>query len=153
MLISDKIEKILKDKIQSSLTENNIDGISFMLGWDDTQPIKGEEETSKGIITIKCSLPYFETPTITDGTFEVSINFVSRTDADYQGKNYLAVTENIFNTVMNWQKSHNEVTIDFSIENKFIPTGFKISQSDFGTERENGTWILSIQVIIYGIID
>lgn len=152
MLISEQIEKIIQQQIQNSLTTNNIGGISFLLGWDDSEPVKSQEENTSGIITIKCSLPYFETPTITDGSFEVSINFVSRADADYQGKNYLKVTETIFETLMKWQKSYNDVSTDFTIQDKFNPTGFRISQNDFGIDRENGAFVLSSEVIIYGII-
>lgn len=153
MLISDTIEKTIKQKIEDALTLNNVEGISFLLGWDDTKQVKGEEENTNGIITIKCSLPYFDTPTIPDGSFLVDINFVSRTDADYQGKNYLAVTEVVFDKMMEYQKSFQPVSTDFSIEDKFNPTGFRISSTDNGIDRENGTWILSMSVIIYGIID
>ena len=150
MLVSDLIEKKIKQKLNDGLSANNISGISFMLGWDDTQEIKGEEEITQGIITVKANLPTFETPTIPDSQIETEINFVSRTDADYQGKNYLAVSELIYNQILNYQKSFSQVETDFAFDN-FVPTGFRISGSEYGAGKDNGTWILSVSVIIYGI--
>ena len=157
MLASQKIEDIIKTKIQSHLTENNISGISFITCWEKTEDgiPKGEEtsteeETSTGIVTIKTNLPTFETPTIPDCSFEVTLGFVSRTDADYTGKDYLTVTELIWDIVHGWQKSFSTVETDFTFDG-FVPTGFQITASDHGLDKTNDVWPVSLNMLVFGI--
>lgn len=91
-MIEQKIEKIVVDKLSSALSAAGIGDIQVMGAWQPAEGdgVKGlEDGTMAGILTVKVYPRQYETPTIPDGSMQVDVGLVSRTDVDWQGTGWL----------------------------------------------------------------
>ena len=129
--------------------------IRIVGNWQPSQEgmIKGLEDGSDvGIVTVKVMPRQYETPTIPDGSMQVEVTLVMRSDADPTGQSYLTVTDVVQSVMHEWQKCFEKYQSDFAIEGKFVPTGIRLDGGDCGLDKENAIWTFAQSFTAFGII-
>ena len=155
------IEKDLQDKvkglIQNHLSELKLD-IQYMgmldIGnelSDDNLKLQEDDEFNSYIL-VKVDPCSYETPTIPDAQFNVSVTLVISSAVDYNGKTYIDITDKLESIFQYWQKTYTNYHEDFLIENKFEPTGYQLTGGDYTLNKDRCTWIYNRTFTLYGII-
>ena len=155
-MIEQKIEKIVIDKLSSTLSASGIDDIQIVGAWQPSEDdeVKGlEDGTMAGLLTVKTYPRQYDTPTIPDGSMQVEITLLSRADVDWQGTNWLSATDAVNDVIQAWQKTYNTYKTDFEIQDEFMPTGFNIAGGDCGLDKANGVWTYTQSFNLFGVIN
>lgn len=151
-MLEQNIETIIKTEISTALTENHINTIKIFGCWDVDSDKCTEEKEYDGMLYVKAHPPYYDTPTIPDGIIQVDLALTIRADIDINGATYMDISDIISRTLYNWQKSILNAQQTFNIENEFQCTGFRLSDSDCGIDKENCTWDYVRSFDLYGVI-
>ena len=115
--------------------------------------VKGlEDGSSVGVVAVKVLPRQYETPTIPDGSVQVEVQLVMRSDSDPTGKDYLQTTETIQGAMQLWQRDFGLYHEDFSTVNGFEPTGFRLDGGDCGLDKENAIWTFAQSFTMFGNI-
>lgn len=125
-MIEQKLEKIIVEKIQAAFLSAEIPDVQIIGAWQpDTDGPKAKEETdAEAILAVNVSPRLYETPTIPDAQFNVSLALAVRAECDQGGTDWLHITEAVSGILQTWQKGFNAYATDFAIEGEFVPTGF-----------------------------
>jgi len=97
-MIEQQLEKIVIDRVKCAL--KFVDGLQIVGAW---QPAKGNENKAeekpdtKVVIGLKALPRSYETPTIPHAEIQIQMSLATRTDTDFNGKNYLTITTIISN--------------------------------------------------------
>lgn len=154
-MIENELEKRIKEKLTDKITELDYK-IQIIGFWEQTtteQNIKGEElEDNDGIIVVKVMPRSYETFTQPYALIPFEVSMVIRQELDTFGKCYRDVVSSIMDVFGSWQKSHQQLDNDLSIDNKFDVSGFRIDDGDCGYDGNNQTWQYSQRFTISGII-
>ena len=113
---------------------------------------KSEEENGvESVLTVKALPRSYDTPTIPYASMSFQIALVVRSDVDFNGKDYIGITELVSMKMQEWQKSYGAYRDDFTTEN-FEPTGFQLDGGDCGIDKTNYVWTYVQNFTLYGII-
>lgn len=148
-----KIESLMLAYLETATS--GLDGVSLQLigAWQASPGVKALESGEvDGIISVKCFPRTYETPTIPDGSFQLSVFLTMRADLDADGQRYLAVTDAISTALHKWQKSYSDYAADFAVEGEFTPTGYNIESGDCGLDADRCIWTYQATLLLYGII-
>ena len=104
------------------------------------------------VLGVKAFPRTYETPTIPHAEIQIQMSLAVRSDMDYNGRDYLAITTMLSNMLQKWQSDFSTVDNDFAISNQFNPTGFQLTGGDCGLDRDANIWQWSQTISIYGII-
>lgn len=155
-MIEQKIEKIVIDKIDAALKAADVTSFQIVGAWQtavgDEQLKALEDSHAENFIGIKVSPRQYETPTIPDGSFLVSLSLATRAEMDKQGANWLAATEVISNLLQSWQSKFSTFQNDFVVEDEFLPSGFNLAGGDCGLDQASYVWQYTQTFNIYGVI-
>lgn len=155
------IEKDLQDKLKTLLQTrlNELQLNTQYAGMLDVGNELSEDELKlhedddvDSIIFVKVDPCSYETPTIPDAQFNISVNLVISAATDYNGKTYIDITDKLESIFQYWQKTYSNYHEDFFIENKFEPTGYQLTGGDYALDKDNCVWIYNRTFTLYGII-
>ena len=155
------IEKDLQDKLktllQTRLEELRLD-IQYM-GMLDVGNSTGqdnlklnEDDEIDSVLIIKVDPCSYETPTIPDAQFNITVSLVTSSATDYNGKTYSDITDKLESVFQYWQKTYTNYHEDFLIENKFEPTGYQLTGGAYSLDKDKYTWTYVRTFTLYGII-
>lgn len=149
-----KIEKILVDYLSEAVAAAgaNIQVVGVLqptVGED----VKGVEDGSaEGLLVVKAYPRQYETFTSVYCTVQLDVTLTVRSDADYNGRTYLDVTEGVVNALHRVQKSFQQFSQRFEIEGEWDAVGFRMDGGDCGLDKENCVWQYTQSVAVDGII-
>lgn len=121
-----------------------------MADYDDDNKSE-EEEGVESVLTVKALPRSYETPTIPYASFSFQVALVVRSDVDFNGRDYLGMTDLVSTKMQSWQKSYGSYSEDFTTDN-FEPTGFQLDGGDCGIDKTNNVWSYIQNFTVYGII-
>lgn len=102
-MIEQSIEARVLAKIQDSLSALGIDNVRLVGQLEAVEGVKGLEDADDQIIIVAKSSPrFYSTPTIPTCTINVDVNALVRADVDYNGKNYLDVSDCLMQIFQHW---------------------------------------------------
>lgn len=148
------IEKIIIDSINEKLESNNLEDIQVIGVWQTTNQdkVKGlEDENVEGVVSINVAPRRYETFTIPDAEFTISVALILRADIDYTGQKLLQITEIISGIFHEWQKSYSAINKTFSMDS-FLPTGFRLDGGECGCDETKTIWTYAQSFVLKGII-
>lgn len=149
-MIEADLEKIVVDSFKAVL-----DGYDTQIygAWQTADNgIKSEEEEGVGsILTVKALPRSYETPTISYASVTFQITLVVRSDIDFNGRDYLGMTDLISQKMQTWQSNYASYSQEFATDN-FEPTGFQLDGGDCGIDNTNKVWSYVQNFTVYGII-
>lgn len=150
-LIEAQIENIVVEKLREVLS--NYEGVVVDGTWQPSGELelKGSEEKPTAVIGVKAFPRSYETPTIPDTEIQIEVSVAVRSDVDFNGLNYLGITEKISDVFQQWQNDFSSL-VDFNIEGKFDVTGFNLTGGDCGIDRDNKCWQYVQGLTVYGIV-
>lgn len=150
-LIEAQIENIVVGKLEEALADYT--GVSIVGTWKPAEDLelKGSEEKATAIIGVKAFPRSYETPTIPSTEIQVMISMAVRSDVDFNGTNYLGLTEKISDVLQEWQNEFSSLG-DFNITGKFDVTGFNLTGGDCGIDKETKCWQYVQGFTVYGIV-
>lgn len=153
-LIEAQIEKVVIDKLETAL--HNFGDIRIVGTWqpsEEDDELKGEEEAKDtAILGVKVFPRSYDTPTIPYAEIQAQVSLAVRADADFNGRDYLAITAAISDVLQEWQNTFASLD-DFNLEHAFTVTGFNLTGGDCGQDRGNCIWQFSQGFSIYGIVE
>ena len=150
-LIEAQIENIVITKLRTALSD--YDNVSVVGTWQPTtgNDVKGLEDKPVAVIGVKAFPRSYETPTVPSAEIQIEVSMAVRSDVDFNGTNYLGLTEKISDVFQDWQNDFGNLT-DFNIEGKFDVTGFNLTGGDCGLDRDNSLWQYVQGLTVYGIV-
>ena len=153
-MIEQSIEARVLAKIKDSLSALGIDNVRLVGQLEAVEGVKGLEDADDQIIIIAKSSPRsYATPTIPTCTITVDVNALVRADIDYNGANYLAVTDRLMQIFQNWQRCYDDTHEDFSIDGEFDCTGFQLDTGSFSLDATGKLWQYNHGMTIYGVVN
>ena len=149
-MIEADLEKIVVDSFKAVL--NGYDTQIYGTWQTSDNGIKSEEEEGvRSILTVKAFPRSYQTPTIPDASFSFQVALVVRSDIDFNGKDYIGITNLVSAKMQEWQKSYGSYSQVFTTDN-FEPTGFQLDGGDCGIDKTNYVWSYVQNFTVYGII-
>lgn len=149
-MIEADLEKIVIDSFKAVLEDYDTQIYGTWQTTDDAN--KSEEEDGvESVLTVKALPRSYETPTVPYASFSFQVALVVRSDVDFNGRNYLGITDLVSTKMQEWQKSYGSYSEDFTTDN-FEPTGFQLDGGDCGIDKANYVWSYIQNFTLYGII-
>lgn len=138
-MIEKDLEKKISTKLESVLVQNSISNYQLLGTWTCDNVV----ESSKAgvIVTVKVRPRAYETYTIPTANITAEITVLARAEVDFNGMNYLEVTEKLFDVLHSWQKSIDQTVEDLTIEGKFDPAGLRLDGGDAGLDQQAKVWV------------
>lgn len=101
-LIEAQIESVVVEKLKTVLED--FEDVSIVGTWqpEDDDELKGMEEKPMAVIGVKAFPRSYETPTVPSTEIQVAVSMAVRSDADFNGMNYLGLTEKISDVFQEW---------------------------------------------------
>lgn len=91
-MIEKELEEGIISRFECALSASGIERIQVTGTWQPSSDgaVKGlEDGTSSGIVAVKVLPRQYETPTIPDGSVQVEVQLIMRSDSDPTGTAYL----------------------------------------------------------------
>ena len=150
-LIEAQIESVVVEKLKTVLED--FEDVSIVGTWqpEDDDELKGMEEKPMAVIGVKAFPRSYETPTVPSTEIQVAVSMAVRSDADFNGMNYLGLTEQISDVFQEWQNEFSSLG-DFNITGKFDVTGFNLTGGDCGIDKDTKCWQYVQGFTVYGIV-
>ena len=104
------------------------------------------------IIIVKASPRSYSTPTVPTCQIDLQVNALVRADIDYNGMNYLAVSDKMMDIFQHWQRCYIDTHEDFNVPNEFDCTGFQLGSGTFTLDATGKTWQYQHNMTIYGVV-
>lgn len=151
MMIEQKLEKNVIDKIAQILHDNNIQDFE---AYGSLQPntVKGVEDESQIIIGVKTQPRSYSSPTTPTCQIDVAVVLTIRADVDFSGKNYLEVCDLLMGLFENWQKCLDDAHADFSISGEFSCAGFQLGSGATAVDPDKTVWQYTHNFTVYGVV-
>ena len=149
-MIEADLEKIIIDNFKNVLKDYD----TQIYGTWQTTDIENKSEEEDGVesvLTVKALPRSYDTPTVPYASMSFQVALVVRSDVDFNGKDYIGITELVSTKMQEWQKSYGTYREDFTTEN-FEPTGFQLDGGDCGIDKTNYVWSYVQNFTLYGII-
>lgn len=148
MMIEQVIEKIVVDRLVEAVEDDDIQVIGT---WQKaTNGLKSNEDySSKGVVVVKAYPRSYETPTIPSCAIDIEVTLNIRADVDFNGNDYLDITDKINQVFQEWQNDFTSYEQLFNIQ-EFIPTGYQLNGGNVGMDRNECIWTVQQSMIIYG---
>lgn len=149
-MIEADLEKIIIDNFKNVLKDYDT---QIYGTWQatDIENKSEEEDGVESVLTVKALPRSYDTPTIPYASMSFQVALVVRSDVDFNGKDYIGITELVSTKMQEWQKSYGAYREDFTTEN-FEPTGFQLDGGDCGIDKTNYVWTYVQNFTLYGII-
>lgn len=151
-MIEQLLEKKIVDEFAVALSALDIQVIGAWQPMPDDMVKSMEAGKSTGYLTVRMQPRSYETPTIPTAQFPCTISLVMRAEADACGQGYLAATEKISDVLQQWQKSLDDASSTFDIEDSLNVTGFQLTGGDVGADKANKVWTYTQSLIVYGVV-
>lgn len=148
-MIEADLEKIVVDSLKAALEgyDTQVYGT-----WQPADGVKSEEEDGvESVLTVKAFPRSYDTPTVPYAGFSFQVALVVRSDVDFDGKDYIQITDAVSNKLQQWQKNYESYHGEFST-NSFDPTGFQLDGGDCGIDKASCVWTYVQNFTLYGII-
>lgn len=75
-----------------------------------------------------------------------------RADIDYNGMNYLAVSDKLMDIFQHWQRCYDDTHEDFTIADEFDCTGFQLGGGNFTLDATGKTWQYQHNFTVFGVV-
>ena len=149
-MIEADLEKIIIDNFKNVLKDYDT---QIYGTWQatDIENKSEEEDGVESVLTVKALPRSYDTPTVPYASMSFQVALVVRSDVDFNGKDYIGITELVSKKMQEWQKSYGVYHEDFTTEN-FEPTGFQLDGGDCGLDKTNYVWSYVQNFTLYGII-
>ncbi len=72
---------------------------------------------------------------------------------DYDGRSYIDVADVLFGILQSWQDSIDTTVADFTVAEKFSPTGLRLEGGEAGMDNENKIWTCTESITLYGCVE
>lgn len=148
-MIEQKIEKIMVDRFAQMVEKFGVK----VYGTLQSSFLKGSEGADTGVLVLKVSPREYETPTVPACKLNCTLTLSLRADIDFQGKDYLEITDMIVEELEKFQKCLCDVHEIYCLPNEFNPTGFLLGAGETNIDRNNKTWLYAHTFTIYGIVE
>ena len=150
------IEQTIEDKVLSKvagiLSACNIT-VQYTGQLKATDAVKAIENTSSDVFIIAKSSPRsYSSATIPTCQINVTLNTLVRADIDYNGMDYLTVTDKVMNILQHWQRCYDDTHEDFTVDGEFDCTGFQLGNGDFTLDSTGKTWQYSHTMTVFGVV-
>lgn len=151
-MIEKRLEGVVIDNLKTALSD--VTGLQIIGMWQTVgaEEVKAEEEKPSAVLAVKAYPRSYETPTIPYAEIQLEISLAVRSDTDFNGANYLSITEKISDVLQEWQNDFSSLDC-FSLLGAFNITGFNLTGGDCGLDKDNCIWQYSQGFTIYGIIE
>ena len=98
------------------MKEAGIEKVQLVGQLDAVEGVKGIEASDSDVIIIaKASPRSYSTPTVPTCQINVDVTALVRADIDYNGKNYLAVSDELMNVFQHWQRCYCDTHDEFTV--------------------------------------
>ena len=156
-MIEKDLQDLIKSKIKTVLEPLDIKtqylGLLDIGNETDEDGLKlNEDEEYDARITIKVDPSSYDTPTIPDAQYTVTVYFDISAGIDYNGKTYIDITDELEKLFYTYQKTFTTYYNAFKIEDKFEPTGFQLTGGDYSLDKDKCTWTFMRSFTLYGIV-
>lgn len=152
-MIEQQIEKKILAHLGCKLKEAGIENVQLVGQLDAVEGVKGIESSECDVIIIaKASPRSYSTPTIPTCQINVDVTALVRADIDYNGKNYLAVSDELMNVFQHWQRCYCDTHDEFTVPNEFDCTGFQLGGGNFTLDATGKTWQYQHTITISGVV-
>ncbi len=151
-MIEQNIEDKVLAKVASVLSAAGVD-VQYAGQLQAVNGIKALENASSDVFIIAKSSPRsYSTATIPTCQIDVQLNVLVRADVDYNGVNYLAVTDKVMNVLQHWQRCYDDTHEDFTVQGEFDCTGYQLGSGNFTLDSTGKTWQYSHSMTIFGVV-
>lgn len=152
-MIEQNIECKVLEKVSSKLSTAGIQNVQVYSQLNAYDDVKGIEDANSDVMIIAKSSPRsYSTATIPTCQIDVQLNVLVRADVDFNGANYLAVTNQIMNVLQHWQRCYDDTHIDFSVENEFDCTGYQLGSGNFALDGTGKIWQYTHTMTVFGVV-
>ena len=154
-MIEQLLEKRVIDKVAEVIKASGVDGISIIGAWQPSAEgtVKGIETAGDlGILSVKTKPREYATPTIPHATFDTTVSFSMRVEADPTGKKRLDVADRLVSLLYEWQASFEDFKVAFDGLDGLAPCGFTLVGGDVGLDRTASLWTCSYSFTINAVI-
>lgn len=153
-MIELELENRIVDLLERSMLNTEWkDKVQILTCWRNNEQMKGQECSDKSAyITVRVNPREYDTPTIPDAQIQVQLSLTVLADSDCFGDQYMVLTELMTNMLQEFQNSHDKATEAFSLEGKFLTTGFQITGGGVGMDSSTMTWQFQQSFSLYGIV-
>lgn len=127
------------------------DSVLVIGTWQTSDGVKGNDDKPTAVISVKAFPRMYETPTIPSTEIQLAVSMAVRSDVDFNGIDYLGLTEKISDVFQDWQNDFSNLSV-FNIDGKFDVTGFNLTGGDCGLDRDTKCWQYVQGFTIYGIV-
>ena len=153
VMIEQQIEKKVLAKIESRLNDAGIEKVQLVGQLDAVEGVKGIEASDSDVIIVaKASPRAYSTPTIPTCQIDVQVSALVRADIDYNGMNYLAVSDKLMDIFQHWQRCYDDTHEDFTIADEFDCTGFQLGGGNFTLDATGKTWQYQHNFTVFGVV-
>ena len=150
------IEQQIEDRVMAKVTgvlSADIANVQYAGQLQAVDGIKSLEDASSDVFIIAKSSPRsYSTATIPTCQIDVQLNVLVRADVDYNGVNYLAVTDKVMNVLQHWQRCYDDTHEDFTVQGEFDCTGYQLGSGNFTLDSTGKTWQYSHSMTIFGVV-
>ena len=150
------IEQQIEDRVLAKVTSvlsADIANVQYAGQLQAVDGIKAFEDASSDVFIIAKSSPRsYSTATIPTCQIDVQLNVLVRADVDYNGVNYLAVTDKVMNVLQHWQRCYDDTHEDFTVQSEFDCTGYQLGSGNFTLDSIGKTWQYSHSMTIFGVV-
>lgn len=151
-MIEQTIEDKVLSKVAGTLSACNIT-VQYTGQLKATDAVKGIENASSDVFIIAKSSPRsYSSATIPTCQINVTLNTLVRADIDYNGMDYLTVTDKVMNILQHWQRCYDDTHEDFTVDGEFDCTGFQLGNGDFTLDSTGKTWQYSHTMTVFGVV-
>lgn len=153
-MIEQEIENRISGKISSALSACGLEHIQIM-DQLSTSPdeLKGVENANlDALVVVKASPRSYATATIPTCSIPVTVNVLIRADRDWNGANYISVSDKILGLFQTWQRCLDDAHETFEISGTFAVSGYQLNDGDFTFVRDTATWQYTHNMTIYGVV-
>lgn len=152
-MIEQSIESKVLEKIQGTLSAVGIENVKLVGQLEAVEGVKGLEGADDEIIIIAKSSPRaYSSPTIPTCQINVDVNALVRADVDYNGKNYLDVSDCLMQIFQHWQRCYDDTHEDFTVDGQFDCTGFQLGTGSFTLDGTGKLWQYQHSMTVLGVV-
>lgn len=115
--------------------------------------LKAVERTeADALVVVKASPRSYSTATIPTCLIPVTVNVLIRADKDWNGANYISVSDQILGLFQSWQRCLDDAHETFEISGTFAVSGYQLGDGNFTFGRDSVTWQYTHAMTIYGVV-
>lgn len=152
-MIEQEIEDKVIAKLNGVLESTGITNIQMVGQLQSVEGVKGLEQTNSDVIVVVKSSPRsYATPTIPTCQIAVQVTALVRADIDYNGMNYLEVTNKLMEVFQHWQRCYTDTHEDFNVTDEFNCTGFQLSTGNFTLDNNGKVWQYQHNFTVFGVV-